>query len=77
MRQISQGRRWLKSSTERNALPLDAQILPRKEEFVEGMGQRENDAAVKDAQIKLRKEEYAIGMEQSAKYAAVKDVQIK
>ena len=42
-----------------NALLMGAQIMLRKEEYVEGMEQRSNDAAVKDALIKLRKEECA------------------
>ena len=55
----------------------DAQVLLRREECAESMGQRSNDATATDAQIKLRKEEYASGMGQklNTNDAAVEDAQ--
>ena len=57
-------KRCPKSSTERNALLITSQIMPRKEECVRGMGQGSSDAAAKVVQIMLRKEECAKDMGQ-------------
>ena len=70
------GKRWPKRSTEeRNALLMGAQITLSKEECG-GMGQNRNDAAEKDAQIILCKEEYAGSTGERSGNAEVRDAQI-
>jgi hypothetical protein len=55
-----------------NALLRSAQILFSEEEYVGGMGQKQNhlDVAVKDAGIKLNVEEFALGTVQRSHEAA-------
>ena len=60
-----------------NAPLITAQILLGKEECVEDMERRLNDAAEMDAQIKLSKEEFASNTGQRGNDAVVMDVQTK